>query len=871
MAIKRTVPVMAMSDIVALIEKMAEEFMMADIKDLPAIAKLCKSFGTLGAVLLTCPDPALDAGVMKVSSEVALKASALIKGVILTETKAPQEDMDLAGKALAVLQTMVCARKITDIPAELGISGPARTAPAAEVPVADGQKSADVSQAVGKQLPSFVSGMVDDVIFKAFIEQQESVFPDLEGAILGYEKDGNAESLNSFKRMLHTMKGEAGVMGIVAVEKMCHAVEDYILSGKEIQVDLLLEAKDWLERAVSSCKNGTEPENPAKFIEKLISNSGSASAVAEVAAPVAPVAPPVMEQQHVTAINISDAEMARDFVNEAQEHFDSADDNLLTLEHDPNNKDAIATVFRAFHTIKGVSSFLGITPITDLGHVAETLLDEVRKGKRVFGGNVVDVTFAGLDMLKMLVGDLGTAVRSGTPLYVRREYPAVLARVKAVVSGISEPAEAVVVKQAPVAKPVAPVKQSEDVHEEARPAAEGEQRAAAGGVEVRQAMKVDAEKIDLLLDTIGELVIAESIVAQDKEIVALQSQRLDKNISHLTKITRMLQDLGMSMRLVPIDATFRKMARLVRDLSKKVNKEVEFITEGSETEIDKGMVEKLADPLVHMIRNSLDHGIEAEKSTRIAAGKDPIGHITLRAYHKGGSIHIDIQDDGRGLDKEAIIAKGIERGLINSGDGMSDQQVFMMIFGAGFSTAKVVTEVSGRGVGMDVVRRNIETLRGNILIKSEKGVGTTFTIVLPLTMAIIDGILARVGTEMYIIPTMSIVESIKPTSEIISTINEKSEMIMFRNSILPLFRLYRLFGLENAIEDPCKGILVIVEDSGKQVAILVDELLGQQQTVIKNLGEGVGTVQGVAGASIMANGQPGLILDISGMIKMAVS
>ncbi|HAS84045.1 MAG TPA: chemotaxis protein CheA [Verrucomicrobia bacterium] len=383
-------------------------------------------------------------------------------------------------------------------------------------------------------------------------------------------------------------------------------------------------------------------------------------------------------------------------------------------------------------------------------------------------------------------------------------------------------------------------------------------------------MKVDASRIDLLLDTIGELVIAEAIVAGDPEIQAIKSLRLEKNLALLGKITRSLQDMGMSMRLVPIDPVFRKMARLVRDLSHKSGKKVDLKIEGGETELDKSMVDKLGDPLVHMIRNSMDHGIESAED-RLAAGKPRSGTITLRAYHKGGNIHIDIEDDGRGLNRDAIVAKAIERGLIRSGEGMADSDVFAMIFEAGFSTAAKVTELSGRGVGMDVVLRNIESLRGAVFTRSTPGAGTIFTLSLPLTTAIIDGMLARVGQETFILPTLSVLESFRPTASQLHPVSGHGEMVSFRDSLLPLFRLGRILHVPNAGENPLDCIIMVVEEMGKQWGLMVDELLGQQQVVIKNLGDGVGAVPGVAGASILADGRPGLILDVGAIVRLATT
>ncbi|MEO5368163.1 MAG: chemotaxis protein CheA [Magnetococcus sp. WYHC-3] len=381
-------------------------------------------------------------------------------------------------------------------------------------------------------------------------------------------------------------------------------------------------------------------------------------------------------------------------------------------------------------------------------------------------------------------------------------------------------------------------------------------------------MKVDAEKIDYLLETIGELVITESMVINSQEIKTLRSRGLERNLAQLSKITRQLQDMSMSMRLIPVDATFKKMARLVRDLSKKSGKQINFRMEGAETEIDKSIVDKLGDPLVHMIRNSADHGIESVADRR-AAGKDPAGCITLRAFHQGGSVCIQIADDGKGLNREAIIAKAIEKGMLTDGTGMSDLQVFSLIFEAGFSTAKTITDVSGRGVGMDVVRRNIESLRGKVLIESRPGQGATFTLVLPLTTAIIDGMLTQVGDEIYILPTLSIVQSFEPKPEQIATVTGRGLVVEFRGRWLSLYDLAEVFRQPPPAKPSTESVVVVVECENRQVGLKVDRLLGQSQTVIKSMGDSLGHLPGIAGASIMANGKPGMILDVVGIVRLA--
>ncbi len=395
-------------------------------------------------------------------------------------------------------------------------------------------------------------------------------------------------------------------------------------------------------------------------------------------------------------------------------------------------------------------------------------------------------------------------------------------------------------------------------------------RKASAPVKVKEAVRVDSERLDRLIETIGELVIAESMVTQSPEIKNGQmSVKLTKDVDHLDKICRELQEIGMSLRMVPVRPVFQKMARLVRDLSKKTGKNVDFVMCGEDTELDKNVVDKIGDPLVHMVRNSVDHGIEPDSNDRTAAGKSARGRVELRAFHKGGNICIEIEDDGRGLDKQAILEKAVSRGLVREGENLSDREIFNMIFEAGFSTAKKVTEVSGRGVGMDVVRRNIEELRGTVEIISEKGKGSTFSIKLPLTLAIIEGMVILVGGEHYIIPTLSVVRLIRPRPEDITYVFDKGEMLAFEGEHLPLFRLSSLFDVEEARAHPHEGTVVVVEDEGKKIGLMADDLLGQQSIVIKSLGETMQGTDGVAGGAIMSNGQVALILDIAGIVRVA--
>jgi two-component system chemotaxis sensor kinase CheA len=831
------------------------DFFLLDQKDQAALAKFLQRLDAKAKELASCEEPPEDYKEVSGSLE---KAAGLVKSIIFGEADDAAQSFKEVGNLLEHIGKVAAdpSREESRLSAE---------APESSLP---SDTSCEENEGSASAESDDSSPWVDKAIVSAYVEQQLQVLPEIEQKILDIEKEGDAESLGGLRRLLHTMKGESGVVGAMSIEAVCHRIEDYLeVAGAQVETDRLFAALDWVDQSVRSFGSGNPPP-PSDEISALL--SAPDSPVETGRQEEDPEEPPDTNTKE--SIAIADVELALDFVAESQEHFDSADENLLVLEKKRDDADAIGAVFRAFHTIKGVAGFLGLPPIGDLAHVAETLLDEVRKGVRVFEGAVVDVVFDALDALKEMVSDLRDAVSAGEPFRTRPNYAGVLASLHSVQSGTPLPPPGATAADPPEeeadtetpADPL-PAEPPREKSEKGDSSAVSQQKVAVGAV---QSMKVDAARIDQLLDTIGELVIAESIVSGEPEIRQLKSLRVEKSISLLGKITRSLQDMGMSMRLVPLDPVFRKMGRLVRDLSKKSGKQVNLIIEGGDTEMDKSMVEKLGDPLVHMIRNSMDHGIELPDD-RKATGKPEIAKVVLRAYHQGGSIHIDIEDDGRGLNRDTIARKAVERGLIDSADGMSDQDVFSLIFQPGFSTAEKVTEISGRGVGMDVVRRNIEALRGKVLIRSTLGKGSVFTLALPLTTAIIDGMQAQVGKEIYIIPTLSILESFRPQPSQVHSVSGKGEMVSFRGNLLPMFRLQELLGVDGAETQPVRAIIIVVEEFGKHWALMVDEILGKQQVVIKNLGDGLGPVSGIAGASILADGRPGLILDIGGLVRLA--
>ena len=425
---------------------------------------------------------------------------------------------------------------------------------------------------------------------------------------------------------------------------------------------------------------------------------------------------------------------------------------------------------------------------------------------------------------------------------------------------LAAPAVVEVAPPVPVVAPPTPAPPTPSPRSTGRPAT----AAAAGDSSIR----VSVEKVDQLINLVGELVITQAMLLQTAtQMAEAAPERLVNGLAQLERNTRDLQESVMSIRMLPISFVFSRFPRVVRDLSGKLGKQVELKTSGETTELDKGLIERIADPLTHLIRNSLDHGIESPEK-RIAAGKSPVGTITLKAYHQGGNIVIEVGDDGAGLPRDKILAKARERGLPVS-EQMTDQEVFSLIFEAGFSTADQVTDVSGRGVGMDVVRRNIQAMGGRVEIESMLGVGTRMTVRLPLTLAILDGMSVAVGNQTYILPLSYVIESLQPAAGDIRTLANQARLIQVRGEFLPVVVLHELFGLDSAWSEFTEGIMVVIEADGAKAALFVDALVGQHQVVIKSLEANYRRVPGISGATIMGDGHVALILDVPAIAGMA--
>lgn len=586
------------------------------------------------------------------------------------------------------------------------------------------------------------------------------------------------------------------------------------------------------------------------------------SANLEPAAPAAPPAPAAG-----SGFLNQDPQLVGDFLVEAREHLANIEARLLEIEQGAHTQETLHSAFRSFHTIKGLAGFLEYDVIQEVSHEVETLLDLARNGKLEILAPTVDVILQAGDYLSAWLNSI-EAVQQGREVQSPPAPAALLSRVRA--AATSEPRQDGPIvplwddepqPAAPAAPSASPAGSSEPAPGAEAAVAAPAKGSASGGGEV-SLVKVDTAKLEYLVDMVGELVIAQSMLRHNQDLGAVRSPKLQRDVAHLTRVTAEVQKTAMAMRMVPIGQLFKRMTRLVRDLARKSGKLAELEMQGEEVELDRTIVEKLSDPLVHMLRNSMDHGIEPSEE-RVAAGKPAAGRIRLKASHQAGMIVIEISDDGRGLDRARIFRKAVERGLVAPDAVLSDSEVYQLIFEPGFSTAERVTDVSGRGVGMDVVRKHINKLRGRIDITSTPGAGTVFLLKLPLTLAIIDGLVVLVGGERYIVPIFSVREMFRPSPDKIFTVEGRGEMVMVRDRLLPVIRLGARLGVTAGVQDPSQGVMIVGENDTRTFCLLVDELAGKQEVVIKTLGPVFSDVRGVAGGAILGDGRVGLILDLA--------
>ncbi len=640
---------------------------------------------------------------------------------------------------------------------------------------------------------------------------------------------------------------------------------------------------DWMSGTLVALQTGTaQPAMPAQWQAPVAVPAVAPAVAAAVAAPVAvaaavaapPPPPPAGNEPSIQLKLPADAELLREFHAESVELLQNIEQGVLVLEDQPADTATINSIFRAFHTFKGGAGFLHLDALRDLAHELESLLEAVRRGSLAVTPPLIGLILVGADALARYTREIGAQLggtNPGQPITVPTL--ALIARARAALRGelVAEvaPPVAVAVAAAPATAAEVGAAAPAPVPTAAVTAAvtAAPPRDAAGAEAGGAFVKLDTAKLDSLINLVGELVIAQSMVVQHPAVQNVLGLELVRNLRQLSRVTKELQRTVTSLRMVPIRGLFRKMGRLVRDLALQQQKQIQLVLEGEDTELDRNIVEKMGDPLVHMIRNAIDHAIELP-ADRVAQGKPALGTVRLAAAHQRGGIVIRIQDDGRGLDSDRIRQKAIERGLLAEDAELTPAEIYPLIFLPGFSTAAQITELSGRGVGMDIVRGNIESLRGKVEIDSTLGQGTTFRIVLPLTLAIIDGLIVGVGAQRYIIPTLAVRESFRPSADMLTTVNGRGEMVGVRGKQTPVLRLGEHFGATARATRPEDGILIVIESGDAARAILVDELLGKQEVVIKSLGRTFVHQHLVAGGAVLGDGSVGLILDVDTLVRM---
>ncbi|WP_019450585.1 chemotaxis protein CheA [Cupriavidus sp. BIS7] len=655
--------------------------------------------------------------------------------------------------------------------------------------------------------------------YQTFFEEAEELLVQMEQLLLEVDIESpDAEALNAIFRAAHSIKGGAATFGFTALTETTHIFENLLdrtrrreLDLSRVIIDTFLETKDVLHDQLNAYRNGTEPdpETLARIcavLQQLAQEAGGEPAHATAPAPAPAAAAPA-------------AAPAGGNLKVRLIKVSAADQALLREE------------------------------LANLGEITGQQEEDgdltIWLNSQCSADDIIAVCCFVIDDKQIVVEPAPASEAQAAP-----------AAPAATTAPAPAPAPAAA---APAAAPAAKEK------EKAKPAA----AAAAHGPDAGS-IRVPTEKVDQIINLVGELVITQSMLAQTaSSLDPVLFDRLFSGMGQLERNARDLQEAVMSIRMMPMDYVFSRFPRLVRDLASKLGKQIDLVTFGKATELDKGLIERIIDPLTHLVRNSLDHGIEIPEK-RVAAGKEPTGQLILSAQHAGGNIVIEVSDDGGGLNRERILAKAMQNGLPGISESMPDDEVWQLIFAPGFSTAEVITDVSGRGVGMDVVKRNIQEMGGHVEISSRPGLGTTTRIVLPLTLAILDGMSVRTGEETFILPLNCVMESLQPKSEDVHTAANGERVMNVRGEYLPLLELHKVFNVANAVQEPTQGIAVILAAEGKRFALLVDQLIGQHQVVLKNLETNYRKVPCISAATILGDGSVALIVDVGALQRTGV-
>ncbi|TVR07747.1 MAG: chemotaxis protein CheA [Planctomycetota bacterium] len=759
---------------------------------------------------------------------------------------------------------------------------------------------------------------MDEEFINAFVDEGRELIDEIEPSIIelkiAAEGRGSidAEQINALFRLFHTLKGSAGFLGFGHVTGITHEAESLLdqvrMGARQLTVSLV----DHLCQAIDHLRvllDGIAHNGRDSYQEQV-----SGQLIDELAALLAEGRPEEEQPQSMMRIHDSalaapkhgataaplaetesgfQEELRERFVQEGEELLDVFEGALLEASKDPQLMvQSLHDAFRQIHSFKGNCGIMGLGEMESLAHRSETALDVVRNGFTERPARVIEDLLSISDVLRgalrsyQVDGD-GSVIGLDAFMDVLGEHllpetaPSEDDTAAPVPDNYADPepqeiVPAKVENDTPLELPVQiPARKPRTISEVQRITASFKKTdgkaPVLGAAAARQDVRVDLAKLDSLVNLVGELVLAQTMVASHPRVADCDDEVLQRSIHLLQRVAGDLQDIAMSVRMIPLSGTFRKMLRVVHDVAKRVGKQVRLEFIGEETEVDKTVIEKISDPLVHIVRNAVDHGLELPEE-RIARGKPSEGVVTLEARHESGEVWILIRDDGRGLDRGKILNKAIEKEVVGAeAHEWNDSQVFNLVFSPGFSTAAQVTDVSGRGVGMDVVKKNIERLKGRVDILSESGKGSTIRLRLPLTLAIIDGLVIRVGSGRYILPILNVKEAFQPQPGAITVGPDGSEMVRVREEIFPVIRLSEVLGRRADGNELIGGLLVLVDINGYWACLLVDELIGQQETVIKGLSQYLGEARGVAGCTILGDGSVALILDLPGILAMSES
>ena len=698
-----------------------------------------------------------------------------------------------------------------------------------------------------------------------FVAEVRPLLATANGALLSVGKQSehhDPELVNNFYSAFVALEERAGVVGQKNINRLAHLLQSLLLllskgllsfdeeviaglAGGVARIEWLLDNPEHGDPAAIE----TEESLLNSLIAKALDNNlaaqpsgggppapwqGGESKSEDAAVIVMPEEGSLVGGGKAEEIDLP-PEMVERFYRETEDLLNLAEDSLILYEKD-HGTGAINEAFRAIHSVKGNSGFMGFADMEKIAHAAEGVLEAIKRGECAPSQENFQTLLQTVDVLRAAIHKTGE--KGGARIEGR-------ARLCSLLQAIPTN------KKVVVAGPLVGVGGATALH-------------------VRQDIRVDLSKLDHLIDLAGELVIAEAMLARDPVVVNANNHHLQRVLHQLRRVIMDLQDVATSLRMIPLSMTFRKMIRLVHDLANKAGKRVRLELVGEDTEVDKTVIEHISDPLVHAVRNAVDHGIESPEE-RVKKGKSDTGIVRIEAKHEGGEVWIKISDDGRGLQLDKILAKGIERGLVKPDQQMSEAQIAKLIFEPGLSTAEVITDISGRGVGLDVVKNNLEKIKGHVSVASKPDHGMTVVFRIPLTLAIMDGMLVRVGDNYYTIPLLSISEAYRPRAEQITVTPDGSELVQIRDELISVMRLYKVFGIKPLHEDLAAGILVVVASGGETLAIFVDEIVGQQQTVIKGLSGYLERARGVSGCTVLGDGGVSLILDVDDLIREAAS